>query len=173
MRSVLTGLAFILLAFCGSSCVRYHTTTSEKRDTVYTVKRDTVKVIMKDSTAVARIDRQIDSVFIAIATDCPNIKPNKINTYRGLIKDDCTLKSLTGGAMVAKSVNTGQDVIISFKGNEAYAYMEDSEMIITRTITTETIADKPYFRKILDTWHFWLIPWLITIFLFIRLFLFK
>lgn len=132
----LTKIMFLLLIVVigFSSCGRK--ITSHTRDTIYVKKTDTIH-IKPDTVAILKVERSIDSVFVEIEKECPNLPKTKLVKLKEVVEAKCTHESLSGGTMKAKSAKTNANVIIHFNGNEATVYFDVDQPEITDTIERE------------------------------------
>jgi len=163
------GILFALVSVIilgGTSCGRKITTHS--RDTIYIKKVDTIQ-IKPDTVAILKVEKSIDSVFVEIEKDCPNLPKKKLVKLKEVIEGKCTHESLSGGTMRAKSARTNVDLIIRFNGNDATVYFDVEQPEITdKTVITKSPS---LFRQALNVWFLWLPFWIfIAIWAFFRFF---
>jgi len=147
MKYVFIGLAFIVVALLGSSCVRYKSTYTHTRDTVIVVVHDTT-FVPGDSVAVVLVEQKIDTVFSEIEKDCPNLPKAKINKYKAAVKETCTIEQLTGGSIYYYSEALKCKLRVKFNGNESIAIWElDQKTIFDKETTVHVEQEKKSFWK--------------------------
>ncbi len=154
MKNVFIGLAFFVVVLGGTSCVRYRTTTNHTRDTVTVTIRDTITMVQLDTTATIRVEKSIDSVFIEIEKDCPQLS-GKTGELRDKIKESCTHESLSGGSLIAWSPQLKENILVKFEGNKAVVILNEQREIFTETITIEHTVKQSLLKQILNTWFMW------------------
>lgn len=162
MRSVLIGLAVIILAAC-SSCSRKTFTT--KVDTIYVQIKETSVVEPTSKTAEDSSSLVIDTVFLVIEKECPEIAA-KLPTLKRKIKEATTMQAKTGGSISTYSAKFNATCKIKYAGNIAWAEWSGKLPVVVKT-------EKVYmstFEQIMSTWFAWVPPWaIIVIILFFKL----
>lgn len=156
-KIVLSVIIAWLIVLCLSSCVRYKTSSTHTRDTVFVEQRDTVYVD-PDTVAIHRVHKVIDSVFIEIEKDCPKAKAN-IQELKKETKEACTLRSLTGGSIRVWFPMLKDSIVIVFDEGITTAYGSGKDQIITDTTTNNIVKEDSGFKRMLDR----LLPWGILI----------
>lgn len=157
------------LLLCLGACKRYTTTrTYLPADTTYTHNKDSVE-IKPDSAALEKVKTEIETVFMEVEKDCPNIPKEKTDNFRKRTLNACTMESLTGGELKAHSPDFRYFFRMVFKGNEPTIIWDIQEREIKQVIEDKTVKEISFFRKVLDTWPFWAFPWgFFLLWLFIR-----
>lgn len=152
---VFIGLAFAFLVI-GASCTRLQTTTVRSRDTVYVAKVDTI-LIHQDTVFTERVYTTVDSVFMEVYKDCPNVTPAQVNRLNKTIKSVCTIEQLTGGKLKVYSPFLKDSVTIHFKGNggvvilSGYDTLVNDKVDIIRTVEPSfwTLVKEYYWTGLL------------------------
>ena len=147
---VFIGFAIILVAF-GTSCTRHSTVTHHSRDTVYVAKVDTIR-IPQDTVFAERVYTTVDSVFMEVYKDCPELKPSKVKEWTKAVKSVCTIESLTGGKIKVYSPFLKDSVTVHFKGNEGVVILSGYDTLVndkTEIIRTE----KPSFWALVKEYY--------------------
>jgi len=167
MRNVRLGFMFcVVLAglLGGTICVRYHSVSTHTRDTIYVKLQDTTIVVMQDSAAVQKADTVINTVFVEIEKDCPQLS-GKTEGFKRKIKETCTIESLTGGELKANSPDLRSFVRFIFKGNEATAVWEVDQREIQDKTENTIVEEKtkfispPWWMQALNVWYLWVPAW--------------
>jgi len=174
MRNVRLGFLFCLVLvglLGGTGCVSYKTSSTHARDTVYIPLKDTTKAESKDSSAPERAEAKIDTVFVEVEKECPNVSKEKINNWKNQTKETCTMESLTGGELKANSPDLRSFVRFIFKGNEATAVWEVDQREIEDKTENTIVEEKPKFItppwwvQALNVWYLWLPAWAFVVLL--------
>ena len=155
MRNALNGLLLALvftIVLAGTSCMRYKV-ASHTRDTIFVKQYDTT-FIKADSVAIHKVDTVIETVFMEIEKDCPNVPKEKIKKWNNQVKEVCTHESLSGGSIVLTSPDLRAKVTISFDGNKGIADWEiDAKEIWDKEVKAPDIG---FWTQVRHTWQFWL-----------------
>lgn len=144
MRNVLIGLLLCLLVIGGASCGRK--SNPSKSDTTYTKKADTLGLKPKDPEAPKKVEKEIETIFIKVEKDCPEIPKDTIIKWKTGLKEKCTHESLSGGILSAKSEDGKRTYEIVFDGNKATVHGDFKEQTIT--IKEECPPCKPKKQKL-------------------------
>lgn len=150
MKYVFIGFIVVLL-FGGSSCTRLQTSTSHSRDTVYVAKVDTV-LLPQDTVHIERVYTTVDSVFMEVEKDCPNITKVKVTAWTNKVKEVCTIESLTGGKLKVYAPLLKDSVTIHFKGNGGVVILSGYDTLVNdKTVTT--IVKEPSFWMLVKEYY--------------------
>lgn len=148
---VFTGLAFVLLTF-GASCTRLQTTTVHSRDTVYVAKVDTV-VIHSDTVFVEHVYTTVDSVFMEVEKDCPNVTPAQVNRWNKTIKSVCTIEQLTGGKLKVYSPFLKDSVTIHFKSNSGVVILSGYDTLVNDKVEIIRTVEPSFWTLVKE--YYW------------------
>jgi hypothetical protein len=147
---VLIGLVICLVA-ASFSCSRKTTLTKHTRDTVYVAKVDTI-LIPTDTVFAERVYTTIDSVFMEVEKDCPNIDRSKVKQWTNKVKEVCTIEQLTGGKLKVYSPFLKDSVTIHFKDNSGVVILSGYDTLVNdKTVTT--IVKEPSFWMLVKEYY--------------------
>jgi hypothetical protein len=166
MRNAIRILLFVVpvVILAGTSCIRPHTSTTEKLDSTKVEKADTGKAKLADENAPEKVREIIKEVFMEVEKDCPQLAKkesdgtSKAQKLKKKIQDQTNLQKMTGGWIFANSHKLGTSVRIDFKGDQPTAYWNQKLYSYTKTIT---ITKKPtILRQALNVWFLWVPAWI-------------
>lgn len=148
---VIFGLGIIFLLTC-SSCTRLQTSTVHSRDTVYVAKVDTV-LIPTDTVFAERVYTTVDSVFMEVEKDCPNLDRSKVNAWNNKVKSVCTIEQLTGGKLKVYSPFLKDNITIHFKDNGGVAILSGYDTLVNDKTVTTIVKEPSFFMLVKE--YYW------------------
>lgn len=128
MRNVLIGLIICLVA-ANFSCSR-KTLVKHHRDTSFVKQYDSAGVVHKDSAAEQKVQKEIETIYVEVAADCPNVPKEKVAEWKERTQKSCSMESLSGGKSYIFFPLSKDSIEVSWKGNKGTAVEKSQNMVV-------------------------------------------
>jgi len=125
---VFIGLAFIMVAF-GSSCSR-KPIVKRTIDTTYNAKKDSAGVIHKDTAAEKKVEKEIETIYVEVAADCPNVPKETITKWKERTQKACSMESISGGKSYIYFPNSKDSIEVTWNKNKGTAVEKGRDTVI-------------------------------------------